>query len=105
MINCEWCFQCCGDHIPVLPEELKKIAKYCKENKIVPEWGKWKEYCRYLCDRWRCTIYPVRPGICKFYGMVGNTYMECPRKEKDCIWSVEFDIWAKQWQREWKHYL
>ena len=83
---CSKCASCCGDtedtvrHVLLLETESEKIAKqtsqdiqafakevfgfepYCYEMKKTETDGK----CLFLKDN-RCTIYEIRPIICKFY--------------------------------------
>ncbi|MGN1105715.1 MAG: YkgJ family cysteine cluster protein [Huintestinicola sp.] len=74
--NCKNCGKCCGT-IPATPEEISKIVDYINENDITPS-GSYKSTCPFRDNRQKkCLIYPVRPLICRLFGVTkGN--MNCP---------------------------
>jgi len=73
--RCSDCGQCCGNTLPMNFQEISRIEKYIKKHNIKP--------CRHFAPfngsqasmvcpfrdntAKRCTIYPVRPGICKTF--------------------------------------
>lgn len=73
--HCSDCGQCCGNMLPVNFQEIERIRKYIRKHNIQP--------CQHfaplagyrgsmLCPfrdntAKRCTIYPVRPSICKSF--------------------------------------
>lgn len=73
--RCSDCGQCCGNMLPVNYQEIARIEKYIKKHNI--------QACKHfaplngyrgsmLCPfrdntAKRCTIYPVRPGICRTF--------------------------------------
>lgn len=95
--NCDWCRQCCEAGVPCLLSDLKNL-------KDKPElWWKWEKFCKYLDSDGRCSVYNLRPDICRLYATVNNEKMECKmwRYDKPDCYSTEFSKWCKQWGREW----
>ncbi len=82
-----FCVESCNQ-FEVFPAEIKEIKQYCIENKIpftpflnheqliekVENENSHCNGCEYLKDR-KCTIYPVRPVICRLWGNVDT--MKC----------------------------
>jgi Fe-S-cluster containining protein len=74
--NCNHCHKCCGPIIWFEPEEIM-IRNYLKKNnmkKIVWTKNKFKEnkmLCPYLKND-RCSIYPVRPIVCRLQGNIAE---------------------------------
>ena len=71
--KCSCCGECCGDFLPVSDTEIEVIKEYVKKHKI-------KEYTNVLVNaplnfkcpfrddaRSICTIYEVRPEICRSF--------------------------------------
>ena len=74
--QCSCCGNCCSDLLPITDKEIVKIKKYMKIHKI-------KEHshgnflstkaldltCPFMdsSKELKCTIYPVRPQICKMF--------------------------------------
>ncbi len=76
------CGKCCGPIYWSLAEEIV-IRDFLKKNGI--EYRKARsflDYCPYLNENKRCDIYPVRPLICRVYGVLED--LKCPfvRAEK-----------------------
>jgi len=88
--NCRNCGTCCGEHIPATSQEVMIIREFAKsltsedlENaaitqKIVEyhrehehsEWRKHMTRCQFRDEvRKKCLIYPVRPFVCKLFGI------------------------------------
>ncbi len=67
----EGCGKCCGVHlITAFLKEHGRKQQYAKE--IL-------DMCPYLDEKKRCTIYEVRPAICRLYGVVQA--MQCPYRK------------------------
>lgn len=81
--NCTNCGKCCGI-IPATTEEVAEIRKYIVKNSIKPI-SNHKSTCPFRDEvKKKCLIYPVRPLICRLYGVAeGN--MECPNGNSDHI--------------------
>jgi len=72
------CGKCCGPHAWSKLEE-NSISRYVQEHKIQPQKGFLEPGipgCPYLSADKRCLIFPVRPLICRLYGVVEN--LRCP---------------------------
>ena len=67
--KCINCGECCGP-VPISEKEYKEIKKYCIENNIEP-YLKLNEFDCPFRDhkRKKCNIYPVRPDMCKLFGV------------------------------------
>lgn len=73
--RCSDCGQCCGNLLPVNFQEIERIRKYIKKHRIqacqhfAPLSGyRGSMLCPFRDNlAKRCTIYPVRPGICKTF--------------------------------------
>ena len=74
--KCSNCGACCSNTLPLDKKEIKQIKKYIEKNNIkpinhVPAMMS-KEYLDGICPfrdniNETCTIYPVRPVICRTY--------------------------------------
>jgi hypothetical protein len=75
--KCSGCGDCCSNILPLMKKEIEEIKKYIKEHDI-----KRQEHRSFFlsadtidmvcpfCDttkELKCTIYPVRPSICKIF--------------------------------------
>ncbi len=98
-IDCWACFSCCSDHVPCNRVEKEKL----KDKKKL--WWKGKEWCWYLDENGKCSIYSDRPLVCKKFGECSNLYMQCPYHPQDTEYSKEFEIRSKGRAREWNLYL
>lgn len=71
-LNCKGlCYEACG---PILMsrlewERLKAVGGEKKGNASLT--------CPYLVER-RCSVYEVRPGVCRLYGLIKRDIMTCP---------------------------
>lgn len=74
--KCSCCGQCCGDLLPVTDKEIAKIKEYVKTNNIkAHRHGNFLSVnildltCPFMdsSKELKCTIYPVRPQICKMF--------------------------------------
>jgi len=75
------CFLCCGSQI-ILPIEAININRFLKTNGIKRRKTQLiSDYCPYLKNS-RCVIYPVRPVMCRLFGVVKHSKspanLECP---------------------------
>lgn len=78
--KCNNCGECCGP-VPISQAEYVRILKYCTDNKIKPIENSIFE-CIFRDNKNKiCLIYPVRPSLCKIFGVAkdmecvnGNTY-------------------------------
>lgn len=74
--NCKNCGKCCGV-IPATKKEVEAIRKYITERGIKPLSPKGSETCPFRDNvQKKCLIYPVRPLICRLYGVAEGT-MKC----------------------------
>lgn len=70
--GCHGCGKCCTV-APHTKQERYLIDEYCRENGIVlsdRHGENWR--CPALSDDNRCTIYPVRPTICRLFAIVSE---------------------------------
>lgn len=67
------CGECCG-MVMCNDDEYRRIAAYAKRAKIKPK--KQGTTCPFY-QNGKCSVYPVRPAMCRLYGHVPG--MECPR--------------------------
>lgn len=67
--ECSNCGQCCSDILHLSEEEIKRIDKYLKENKVVQHnKGKNNLMCPFRNEMLKkCDIYEVRPEICRIF--------------------------------------
>lgn len=77
---CSRCGECCGNLLPLEPEEIVKIKKYVKDHHIKPFVRNFPTadtsldmMCPFRDDIKKiCTIYHVRPKICRAYICTGD---------------------------------
>ena len=75
--NCTNCGKCCGI-IPATNKEVETIRKYIAENDIKPIKGDMAT-CPFRDEvKKKCLIYPVRPLICRLFGVTNEGVMRCP---------------------------
>lgn len=73
--KCTNCGQCCGNYLPVSDNEIKKIKQYISKNHIVEQVRNYPTAYKtvdFQCPfrdelNKKCTIYPVRPLICRYF--------------------------------------
>lgn len=70
--NCSGCGNCCGDILHLSKNEIKKIAKYVKQNKIEATSRNiliaYDNTCPFRDNKdKKCKIYEIRPEICRVY--------------------------------------
>ena len=87
--NCMRCGKCC-DEFPMSEEQIVRIEKYLEANPIVKERlrntpaivAPPRRVCPFLrgdIGKTYCAIYPVRPEICKVFGVKGiDEDLVCP---------------------------
>lgn len=69
------CHDCCGPH-PWTKQEHERIWRWLQERGRPMLFARsWKETCPYADER-GCSIYDVRPFLCRLYGVVPR--MRCP---------------------------
>ena len=74
--NCTGCGDCCGI-IPATAAETETIRRYITDNGIRPIERADKTTCPFRDDEnKKCLIYPVRPLICRLFGVVKGC--QCP---------------------------
>ena len=74
--NCTNCGQCCGV-IPASDEEVQKIRKYVKVHGIKARAP--GVTCPFRNEEEKkCDIYPVRPIICRLFGVIDTGLGGCP---------------------------
>lgn len=91
--ECIKCGECCSNILPMSEKEIKIIKRYIKKHKIkehkhvLPIKEYYDATCPFLDDEHRCTIYKVRPLICRSFKC--DKYNHIPRemmnKEIDVI--------------------
>lgn len=79
--NCKNCGDCCGV-IPANTAEMLAIREYLKDHpeaqRLAIAQSNWLEQCPFRdTGAKKCAIYPVRPLICRLYGVTGGI-MQCP---------------------------
>jgi Fe-S-cluster containining protein len=79
----EGCTACCRSFgVPSQTKiETRRIRKYLKENGLIFKAAEGTT-CPYVSDR-GCTIYPVRPFICRLFGAAPN--LLCPMGARPLI--------------------
>ena len=70
---CKGCGGCCGP-VPVTAKEKDDILEYIRKNNINPV-KKGELECNFLVNS-KCSIYAVRPLVCKLFG--GYENLRCP---------------------------
>lgn len=76
--KCSRCGQCCSAHIPITDRDVARIKSYVLENHVkpIPHCGETNQvFMDLLCPFLKqhtdgtseCTIYEIRPDICKMY--------------------------------------
>lgn len=75
--KCSKCGNCCSNCLPLTDGEIKDIKAYIKEHDIKEQAhglrvlsGPYRDMiCPFLDDskELKCTIYPVRPSVCKLF--------------------------------------
>ena len=85
------CGECCG--VPgIYKYEMKRINRFIKKNNLKinfeMEWKlnkllfislNEKRNCSALSENKKCLIYPVRPAMCRLYGVIED--LKCPHKK------------------------
>lgn len=101
--RCSDCGQCCNNLLPVNFQEVARIEKYVKKHNIQPctHFAPLKGYrgsmiCPFRDNTAkRCTIYPVRPGVCKsFFCGKSRDEIVADRAEAYRRCSLEIDMRA-----------
>ena len=89
------CGECCGV-ILCKPHEYDAVVKYASENGISP-------VRQGLGCPWyqggKCSVYPVRPWICRTYGHFANRHMTCPRGYNVNVSPMIEKMLAKEYMR------
>lgn len=72
MSKCQQCGKCCANILLLSNTEIKRIKKYIQNNKIKPINRQsvmlpYQDICPFLTQDNKCSIYEVRPTICKRY--------------------------------------
>jgi len=75
-VGCKHCHHCCGPIVWFKPED-ENIRTFLKKNKMeymiwtTEEFKKNNDHCPYLKQD-RCSIYPVRPIVCRLQGTIAQ---------------------------------
>lgn len=87
--KCINCGECCGI-IPASEQEINSIREYITKNGIKPIIRTNKAICPFRDnEKKKCLIYPVRPVICRLFGVAkGN--MQCPNGNSADIDGTKF---------------
>jgi hypothetical protein len=78
--RCVNCGECCGVFL-LCESDIRKIVSYLKEHMEVLDIAETKKHKRLTCPfrdekNKRCSIYPVRPVVCRLFGVAKG--LECP---------------------------
>lgn len=71
--ECKQCGNCCSCILPLSNKEIERIKNYIHKNKINPNTANnilQKEFvdkCPFLNEQNKCSIYEVRPEICRWF--------------------------------------
>jgi len=97
------CGDCCG-YISFSRYELKIIKRYLKRNnlkiKVHPNKPLTRffnsyiigdPFCPFLTKDKKCLIYPVRPTICRLFGVIKE--LKCPHKEPEQYFSSDMALY------------
>lgn len=93
--KCSSCGACCGNYLPLSSGEIKEIKRYIKKHHIkeqkhmiVPtREALWDMTCPFLDtskEKDKCTIYSVRPKICRCF--ICNQPPSKVRENKEMFW-------------------
>ena len=63
--KCTKCEECCSNLLPLSLPEIERIRAYIAEHKISMQ--EHAPDCPFLSTEKRCTVYEVRPLICRIY--------------------------------------
>lgn len=86
--KCSGCGECCGDILHLSRKEIKRIAKYIKQNKIEATLRNilvaYDNTCPFRDNaNKKCKIYEVRPDICRVF--------KCDKTPEDVFRNREFN--------------
>jgi len=97
---CDGCTDCalrCAGEVPMVAAEYHAIRQYLdNQGQPVPprrqrRWGQMMAPCRFLAEDSRlCTIYPVRPLICRLFGLV--EWLPCPTGKQTAVVNDGLDL-------------
>lgn len=101
--KCSQCGQCCSNILPMSEKEVRIIRRYIKANHIKPQkisalyvtpmLDMTCPFMRKDVSKERCTIYPVRPEICKQF-KCDNTH-KGKRFDDDGETRRIVDVWSE----------
>lgn len=85
--RCSQCGECCSNILPMSQSEVETIKKYIKKHRIVEQRHNAMMATDMTCPfrdeaNKRCTIYPVRPEICRQF-MCNHTIEDIKRAKFD----------------------
>lgn len=88
--KCSCCGNCCGDILPLSKQDIEKIDKYLKKNKIeeTPRCTlvEYDNTCPFRDNKnKKCKIYEVRPEICRVYQCNKTAYEVYKNREMTYI--------------------
>ncbi len=99
--GCTLCADKCAGNIMMIREEAKAILQFVREAGIaidklqaVDEW----QPCPFLDASRLCAIYPVRPLICRLFGLV--PFLPCPAARVE---PVADEVWRKMLEEYCAH--
>lgn len=73
MISCkQGCSFCCHIPVEVTGWEIRLIQQFCRDNNIQIDYEKKGRACTFLDAGGNCTIYAVRPVVCRKYFITGD---------------------------------
>lgn len=104
----EGCYECCTS-FPLLESELKEMKKELIKKWYTepPNWIGWI-YCQFLTKEWRCSVYNVRPIICRWFSNVKFRMIKKDKEAftKNCSYAKERIINAsKEFMEYWNELI
>lgn len=82
--NCVNCGKCCG-LVPATIREVEEIRKWMARNNVQPIRQENQAVCPFRDEpHKRCLIYPVRPVVCRLFGVTSGV-MQCPNGNSNSI--------------------
>ena len=102
--KCRDCGNCCGNIIPITKKDVERIKRYIIDHRIKPSKPIFLKgpfarptihnECPFLLDQddHRCSIYPVRPAVCRIYTCHKNYEKELDSEDMKVLADGGFDL-------------
>ena len=107
--RCTNCGECCGP-VPITHNDYARISNYLQGNGYAREVVRHKHKpldCVFRDNELKkCAIYPVRPMVCRLFGVATHIYLQCPNGNSAQIDDMPFiaqdsDIYCVQNDIDW----